>query len=295
MPGRPHRWRRFQSTHPLRGATRPGRPFPPSGCYFNPRTPCGVRPARSARSVGRGHFNPRTPCGVRPPSYICHLLRCIFQSTHPLRGATLHAAVGTDARAISIHAPLAGCDTRARRSAGSRYHFNPRTPCGVRLRAAYPWGCDRAHFNPRTPCGVRRTWATGSSATFCISIHAPLAGCDGNGELGITLMSKFQSTHPLRGATDYVLSNCYVVRISIHAPLAGCDGLRPETFKRLQLFQSTHPLRGATRCCRNWTARYNISIHAPLAGCDFMPRVTCTTVNDFNPRTPCGVRLKSFT
>ncbi len=65
LPGRPHRWRRFQSTHPLRGATRPGRPFPPSGCYFNPRTPCGVRPARSARSVGRGHFNPRTPCGVR--------------------------------------------------------------------------------------------------------------------------------------------------------------------------------------------------------------------------------------
>ena len=57
---------------------------------------------------------------------------------------------------------------------------------------------------------------------------------------------KFQSTHPLRGATG-------------------------DTPRRApnQIFQSTHPLRGATRWLR-WLhqAEKRISIHAPLAGCD---------------------------
>ena len=34
--------------------------------YFNPRTPCGVRPhAPALPRSSRRHFNPRTPCGVR--------------------------------------------------------------------------------------------------------------------------------------------------------------------------------------------------------------------------------------
>ena len=78
---------KFQSTHPLRGATsmRSDRMCPrhyfnprtPCGVrrnsqlaifwpfYFNPRTPCGVRPADTAGQVGYVDFNPRTPCGVR--------------------------------------------------------------------------------------------------------------------------------------------------------------------------------------------------------------------------------------
>ena len=101
----------FQSTHSLRSATggKPGSSIrqivsihallaecdahrvssSPSGCSFNPRTPCGVRQAslmnnprafpfqstHSLRSATGRHlpqreqapgFNPRTPCGVRP-------------------------------------------------------------------------------------------------------------------------------------------------------------------------------------------------------------------------------------
>ena len=33
----------FQSTHPLRGATRSAQPRPSPRRHFNPRTPCGVR------------------------------------------------------------------------------------------------------------------------------------------------------------------------------------------------------------------------------------------------------------
>ena len=83
---------------------------------------------------------------------------------------------------------------------------------------------------------------------------------------GIT--SKFQSTHPLRGATrDAVLSNAGEY-ISIHAPLAGCDWW---TMKKVDLI--------------------SISIHAPLAGCDFSPVIISKVWVYFNPRTPCGVRL----
>ena len=129
----------------------------------------------------------------------------IFQSTHPVRGATLggwacdggtvisiHAPrAGCDfglrrrtatSRTISIHAPRAGCDVTDESETGGLYNFNPRTPCGVRLRRsasrrgerfisihAPRAGCDcrrirfsdtTKHFNPRTPCGVRRQTCT---------------------------------------------------------------------------------------------------------------------------------------
>ena len=58
-------------------------------CYFNPRTPCGVRPDSSRISRHGAHFNPRTPCGVR--RFRLGGFRCIsvFQSTHPVWGATV--------------------------------------------------------------------------------------------------------------------------------------------------------------------------------------------------------------
>ena len=57
---------------------------------FNPRTPCGVRPTiRQTQSWRTYYFNPRTPCGVRHPARQAHTCAYLFQSTHPMRGATL--------------------------------------------------------------------------------------------------------------------------------------------------------------------------------------------------------------
>ena len=145
---------------------------------FNPRTPCGVR-HQIAREVPKYTFisihAPLAGCDARDvaagrgnrisihaPLAGCDTTagvgdsaRAIFQSTHPLRGATavlrrirlnlsisIHAPLAgcDDSRkdfffpffAISIHAPLAGCDLLSRRSRKLRQHFNPRTPCGVR-------------------------------------------------------------------------------------------------------------------------------------------------------------------
>ena len=213
------------------------------------------------------NFNPRTPCGVRPrPIWIGCWPKHI--SIHaPLAGCDIQMCLReTDSR-ISIHAPLAGCDTSAPGAPGHATHFNPRTPCGVRR----PKRC--AKGNPQ----------------------------------------QFQSTHPLRGATSPLFSSSVIFCISIHAPLAGCDvfallavqiythfnprtpcGVRPlvhHVGSDLDLFQSTHPLRGATILVAIGIHGRHISIHAPLAGCDPWGGLPGRIPGeDFNPRTPCGVR-----
>ena len=148
----------FQSTHPLRGAT-------------NCQHPTGERFL---------HFNPRTPCGVRRRSESVCEIDVRFQSTHPLRGATQQKNLLNLHIWISIHAPLAGCDLETPTSAVTLMNFNPRTPCGVRRDV------------------VR---------TCCIKYL-------------------FQSTHPLRGATGDRRGPHHTGKISIHAPLAGCDGIQ---------------------------------------------------------------------
>ena len=103
----------FQSTLPLRGATK----------------------AIMAGNLSSKNFNPRSPCGERLGNQQTMQLADIFQSTLPLRGAT-HRRMGkpTDLR-ISIHAPLAGSDIQVEESPPVHGYFNPRSPCGERLAA----------------------------------------------------------------------------------------------------------------------------------------------------------------
>ena len=190
----------FQSTHPLRGATKPPEQPPPPSLFQS------THPLRGATALfDRARLSDRI--SIHAPLAGCDLvtgllsaLPDLFQSTHPLRGATVAAHGGARFLDISIHAPLAGCDRRARRAAAPRMDFNPRTPCGVRHGMIASLSVS-GHFNPRTPCGVRRR----CRACFWNSIQ-------------------FQSTHPLRGATECSEIKYAGYKISIHAPLAGCDG-----------------------------------------------------------------------
>ena len=197
----------------------------------------------------------------------------MYISIHaPLAGCDkILSADGTVKNVISIHAPLAGCDrtTRTLRCCRSP-NFNPRTPCGVRLyhlaQKQHP-----TDFNPRTPCGARR------------------AGCAAYGGDGI-----FQSTHPLRGATHELFLLCVNIQISIHAPLAGCDGDCRTACCCWHKFQSTHPLRGATATARATHAvRVVFQSTHPLRGATGAKYSVTTTQENFNPRTPCGVRRES--
>ena len=119
---------------------------------------------------------------------------------------------------------------------------------------------------PRAGCDVPSSCVP--TEELKISIHAPRAGCDMRVVREHSFYFRFQSTHPVRGATgtgSYVYALTWV--ISIHAPRAGCDFAR---------------LRVDAVCC--------ISIHAPRAGCDLRRRALLRSTRNFNPRTPCGVR-----
>ena len=145
-------------------------------------------------------------------------------------------------------------------------YFNPRTPCGVRLlpgRAAHR----AVNFNPRTPCGVRLS---------IIEVLPTLVG--------------FQSTHPLRGATDDKPNERDASDISIHAPHAGCDGRALPPARQDHDFNPRTPCGVRPRHVANIIKRWEISIHAPHAGCDLLGKVAMGNAKHFNPRTPCGVR-----
>ena len=167
--------REFQSTHPLRGATGVLNTFSDEVGFQS------THPLRGAtyRSHGRNrdvYFNPRTPCGVRPAdgAEIPAIQR--FQSTHPLRGATYRTGAAGRTERISIHAPLAGCDRRSWKTAAACHDFNPRTPCGVRRGCVVVLTLDVISIHaPLAGCDLYRHPAQRAAG---ISIHAPLAGCD---------------------------------------------------------------------------------------------------------------------
>ena len=157
-PGRSapdHRQNIFQSTRPMRGATR-GSVVPIPAVQFQ-----STRPMRGATSPwGRVRpcqtdFNPRAPCGARPDE----------------------ASSAPPGRSISIHAPHAGRDVRRRCGRAWRRNFNPRAPCGARLVYANISVKSREFQSTRPMRG-----ATGGRETFAvrqnISIHAPHAGRD---------------------------------------------------------------------------------------------------------------------
>ena len=125
------------------------------------------------------HFNPRAPCGARRHRLDCRRTAPPFQSTRPMRGATQR---------------LSGLP-------GAGQYFNPRAPCGARRATRLFYLCislisihaphagrdlsDRYinpivfNFNPRAPCGARL-----------------------RNMMSIRSMISFQSTRPMRGATN---------------------------------------------------------------------------------------------
>ena len=151
--------RRFQSTHPARGATDKYSSAYPHLLRFQ-----STHPARGATIKGGNIF-------------LCHRL---FQSTHPARGATGEAyrPVGHIHRCISIHAPREGCDW-----AGLPWPI----PTAVISIHAPREGCDAALikfsqcqdiFQSTHPARGATHLLQSGSITSVISIHAPREGCD---------------------------------------------------------------------------------------------------------------------
>ena len=123
---------------------------------------------------------------------------------------------------ISIHAPLTGCDNESQQSAWDIHNFNPRTPYGMRPcqleKMAWCWIFQSTH-------PLRDATGSLSSLLFplCISIHAPLTGCDMMRWLRAIHLSNFNPRTPY-GMRPFIGAYRHTfLDISIHAPLTGCD------------------------------------------------------------------------
>ena len=86
--------------------------------------------------------------------------------------------------------------------------------------------------------------------------------------VSIRSLAIFQSTLPVKGATQLFYADGWGNFISIHAPREGSDR---DTAKKpiiIGVFQSTLPVKGATRTEHIQTQTADISIHAPREGSD---------------------------
>ncbi len=280
---------KFQSTHPVGGATCRTEGAAPQADYFNPRTPWGVRQKTDGaiKKTGISIHAPRGGCDNA--RLFTSTFTVLFQSTHPVGGATCAGYPKGRQRGFQSTHPVGG----------ATFAIDAKLPVGT--------------FQSTHPVGGATARTLDDDVQALISIHAPRGGCD-NARLftstftvlfqsthpvggatcagypkgrqrgfqsthpvgGATFaidaklpVGTFQSTHPVGGATARTLDDDVQALISIHAPRGGCDNARLFTSTFTVLFQSTHPVGGATMdAAKRLYEQRVISIHAPRGGCD---------------------------
>ena len=193
-----------------------------------------------------------------------------FQSTPPVRGATHVIRAVYFSKYISIHAPRAGGDCRHALRRRGLYHFNPRPPCGERRITFLVCCANCCNFNPRSPCGERRGAGRRIRGNRLISIHAPRAGSDIQKLAFLSDSLGFQSTLPVRGATQRQKNRWVLFFISPPAPRAGSDD-EPRAGRGVPRDFNPRSPCGERREFGQYAtaASQQISIHAPRAGSDY--------------------------
>ena len=148
-----------------------------TGHSFNPRPPCGERPAGLRCQSKARRFNPRPPCGERRTARRPTALSCCFNPRPPCGERPCPPWMTSCSLTVSIHALLAESDQSHLSYRGGCVRFNPRPPCGER----------RAPRHPRFPAGrfqstpsLRRATESGNPQKLKhrVSIHALLAESD---------------------------------------------------------------------------------------------------------------------
>ena len=168
----------------------------------------------------------------------------MFQSTHSLRSATLHMLILNPSEIVSIHALLAECDACESSHCSHATGFNPRTPCGVRLRCISS-GLNSYLFQSTHSLRSATEEMIAPNSCSPVSIHALLAECD------LPRLKPDPRTTCFNPRTP-----CGVRRAVWHTP-SRPPGFNPRTpcgvrHDTLQSstgatqFQSTHSLRSAT-------------------------------------------------
>ena len=234
-----------------------------------------------------------------------------FQSTLPVRGATIRSRHITPRSRFQSTLPVRGATGNTGLPGTNAKNFNPRSPCGerpglgssfvrrfgfqstlpVRGATSVPAGreCKPCDFNPRSPCGERLVQLADKLVLYTFQSTLPVRGATDK----VTYNGKryvFQSTLPVRGATASGRSPSRRLVISIHAPRAGSDAVA-YVFTYVTHGISIHaPRAGSDNLPRFMQASGRISIHAPRAGSDGGAQLRFCSSCNFNPRSPCGER-----
>ena len=249
-------------------------------------------PVRSAPAVQ--YFNPRAPCGARlaADTNANFLFRISIHA--PRVGRDLTAIVRNACGCISIHAPRVGRDNNLLWQTWKWTSFQSTRPVWGATGSLLKHTVNLKNFNPRAPCGARLRCPAQCFPHKEISIHAPRVGRDDAASRCRQSCVRI-SIHAPRVGRDRepapVSRRRY--RISIHAPRVGRDPANFGSFSSTCKFQSTRPVWGATfsSTCKKLSTL--ISIHAPRVGRDpLRSDVPAPAYPYFNPRAPCGARPK---
>ena len=169
--------------------------------HFNPRAPYRARPMDEAVSYFEDYISIHAPHTGRDAGSGTTIMAAEqFQSTRPIRGATLtkildsqqmihfnpRAPYGARPKPLSATRlpptfqstrPIRGATPPAISARPSARYFNPRAPYGAR-RSISLCALTHKHFNPRAPYGARHTAQQQKPQNAIISIHAPHTGRD---------------------------------------------------------------------------------------------------------------------
>ena len=142
LPTRAYALAHFNPRSPCGLRHAPGGICFSTASHFNPRSPCGLRPVPEKPLLCSINFNPRSPCGLRRLKY---LVSCNnheqFQSTQPMRAATIVSAISKQIKAFQSTQPMRAATFPADKHRTRQKNFNPRSPCGLRhiSKANHNW------------------------------------------------------------------------------------------------------------------------------------------------------------
>ena len=164
------------------------------------------------------------------------LLPSTFQSTRPMRGATLCHLIPSRPIHVSIHAPHAGRDKPVPKFRYCKVVFQSTRPMRGATSAPPSGDGRKSGFNPRAPCGARRF-------SMCTRFRSHV----------------FQSTRPMRGATCCRRRDLLVPVVSIHAPHAGRDSYPRGSCRPSWSFNPRAPCgaRRMNRACASTSRSFN--------------------------------------
>ena len=112
--------------------------------------------AHSDSSTVTQDFNPRSPSGLRQSVKNDVVAGLQFQSTQPEWAATVPQYVRTMAEVISIHAARVGCDKCSKSNSLAFIPFQSTQPEWAATKCYGRCNNRIYHFNPRSPSGLRQ-------------------------------------------------------------------------------------------------------------------------------------------